>query len=387
MRRLAALLTLLLLAAACRGPAGPTAAPTPTPEAFSMGGEALGGTAETSLLARQALDQLPEGELAWITHSTRLEPGQTLEHSHEFAFAYAAEGAHRLDAEQLEEGEGAAVPAGQTHRHQAADSPSTVWEIRLAASGSPYPGLESTELLFESAPLQGIPPRPLAVFVHVRVPSGGQTSVHTHPGPELIYQIQGRIEYQNALIGTIEMGAGAGHGIPPHTPVQKRNPFPEPAEFLSWFLVDPALPFATAARFALEEPPGENVAPQATLVGTSSDFSSAYRGAHALDGNPATEWSSAGDGDGAWIEIRLPRRIPITAIAVHTRTMGRSAQVHAFRVVTGEGTVLGPFELPDATRPYVFEVQLEAERLRFEVVSSSGGNTGFVDLFVYTPSG
>lgn len=44
--------------------------------------------------------------------------------------------------------------------------------------------------------------------------------------------------------------AGAlGGGIPPGTPVQKRNPFKRPAVFLSWFLVDPDRPFAPKARF------------------------------------------------------------------------------------------------------------------------------------------
>ncbi len=84
---------------------------------------------------------------------------------------------------------------------------------------------------------------------HVRIPPGGATSVHTHPGPELIYQLTGRILYQNALIGTVELGPAGPEGIPPGTAVQKRNRFDADAEFLSWFLVDPEEPFAPGAEF------------------------------------------------------------------------------------------------------------------------------------------
>jgi quercetin dioxygenase-like cupin family protein len=104
--------------------------------------------------------------------------------------------------------------------------------------------------VFESEPLQGIPANPVASFLSVRAPArGGQTTVHTHPGPEFIYLLSGQIDYQNALIGTRRMRPGDAEGIPPDTPVQKRNPYAKDAVFLSWFLVDPDKPFAPATRF------------------------------------------------------------------------------------------------------------------------------------------
>jgi quercetin dioxygenase-like cupin family protein len=84
----------------------------------------------------------------------------------------------------------------------------------------------------------------------VRVPPrGGRTTVHTHPGPEFIYMTRGRIEYENALVGTRRLGPGGAEAIPPGTPVQKRNPYEREAVFLSWFLVDPDKPFAPEAEF------------------------------------------------------------------------------------------------------------------------------------------
>ena len=78
------------------------------------------------------------------------------------------------------------------HRHAAADGPSSFWETRLYRPGSgvsdPY-----APTIFESQVLVDIPNDPLAVFVLVVVLPGGETSVHTHPGMEFIYQQSGHI--------------------------------------------------------------------------------------------------------------------------------------------------------------------------------------------------
>jgi quercetin dioxygenase-like cupin family protein len=213
---------------------------------------ALGGDAPVTTLARAQLDARPAGPLAWVADEFRLRPGRPLDHAHEPAFVYAREDAtlltRRGKEERLEDGRGAFVPGGASHRHTAADQPATVWEIRLAEPGAPASA--RARRVFESERLEGIPPSPVASFLEVTVPArGGETTVHTHPGPEFIYQLEGRIEYQNALIGTRKLGPGGAEGIPPDTAVQKRNPFSADASFLSWFLVDPDEPFAPGARF------------------------------------------------------------------------------------------------------------------------------------------
>ncbi|MBA3366670.1 MAG: cupin domain-containing protein [Actinobacteria bacterium] len=220
------------------------------------GGE-LGGGAEVVELAATDVVVAPEGELVWIAEQFRLEPGGELAHAHEFAFAYARGARHTLERQgevsELEPGEGAVVPARARHRHHATESAgSAFWEVRLAAPDTPVPA--GARRIFRSDRLAGIPARPHASFLLVRIPPGGETSVHTHPGPELIYQLTGRILYQNALIGTVELGPGGLEGIPPGTAVQKRNRFDADAEFLSWFLVDPEEPFAPAAEFRSEGP-------------------------------------------------------------------------------------------------------------------------------------
>ena len=228
----------LLLAAllvACGNDSGGGSGPS------DRGADALGGSAETETLARMRIAEVQPGELVWKAHEIRLAPGQAVEHEHEPAFVYG-----RGEERSLP------VKAGARHRHAAGDEEAVLWEIRLARPGAPPPpGTQGARRVFESAPLEGIPSPAQASLIEVTVPPrGGRTTVHTHPGPEFIYQLSGRIDYQNAIIGTKRLGPGGAEGIPPNTAVQKRNPYARPASFLSLFLVDPERPFAPKATFA-----------------------------------------------------------------------------------------------------------------------------------------
>ena len=104
---------------------------------------------------------------------------------------------------------------------------------------------------------------------------------------------------------------------------------------------------------------------------------------NAIDGNPDTQWSSDGEGNGAWIELDLSAENFVTSLGFWTRTMGTSAEIHSFQVVTDRGEIYGPFQVNDAGSMYYFEVDFTAQRVRFEVVDSSGGNTGAVEIAVY----
>ncbi|NQV79936.1 MAG: discoidin domain-containing protein [Alphaproteobacteria bacterium] len=104
----------------------------------------------------------------------------------------------------------------------------------------------------------------------------------------------------------------------------------------------------------------------------------------AIDGQRGSAWSSNGDGDGAFIVVELPKRARIGEVEVWTRSMSDgTAQTYKFTLTTDDGLELGPFELPDASKPYRFAVDVEAKTLRLDVVESSGGNTGLVEFAVY----
>jgi hypothetical protein len=148
---------------------------------------------------------------------------------------------------------------------------------------------------------------------------------------------------------------------------------------------------APADSSAMSEPVERNLAllsEGARLVGTSSNFAGAkdsgtWGGNSAIDGDPTTQWSSDGDGDDAWIEVELEAQARVTRIGFWTRTMVTSAQVTRFQVVAGDGAVAGPFELDGASSVHYFDTHILASRLRFEVVESSGGNTGAVEIEIY----
>jgi hypothetical protein len=127
----------------------------------------------------------------------------------------------------------------------------------------------------------------------------------------------------------------------------------------------------------------------AQVVAVSSNFGGAanegsWGADSALDGNRGTAWSSDGDGNEAFIQIELAKTARLSAVEVWTRFMSNgTAQIFAFTLATDAGDVLGPFELPDATQPYRFDLDVVARSLRLDVVDSSGGNTGLVEFAVY----
>ena len=149
--------------------------------------------------------------------------------------------------------------------------------------------------------------------------------------------------------------------------------------------------FRTAKGNASEtRPAGTNlalVAGGAKIAGVSSNYggdnTGSYGANNAIDGNPATQWSSNGDGNKAWIEIELPAKAHITNIGFWSRTMGSSAEIRTFRVIADGGQAYGPFALADAGSIHYFAIDFTAKRLRFEAVDTSGGNTGAVEIEVY----
>lgn len=132
--------------------------------------------------------------------------------------------------------------------------------------------------------------------------------------------------------------------------------------------------------------PGTDVALDATVTDVSSEFSDAFAAANAIDGDPATEWSSAGDGDDAAITVELTEPTDVVGFGVRSRSMGDgSSIIESYQVVVDDGDVLGPFDAdPDGLA--VVDAAVTGQRFRFEAVTSTGGNTGFVAIEVYAAS-
>lgn len=147
--------------------------------------------------------------------------------------------------------------------------------------------------------------------------------------------------------------------------------------------------FTTPPRQAVENTNLASPELGAEITGYSSTFGGAdlterWGALSAVDGSSNSAWSSAGDGNDAWLEIRLAQRSQINRIEYWSRVMSDgTSQVFEFTITTDDGRVYGPFTVDDADQAYSFEVDFQTTTLRFDVVSSSGGNTGAVEFGVY----
>ncbi len=155
--------------------------------------------------------------------------------------------------------------------------------------------------------------------------------------------------------------------------------------------VDEVFTFDTLPAPLLEEVNLAALAAGATILDVSSNFGGAANhepwGANsAIDENPATAWSSDGDGDDAYLEVGLAQAGQPHTVEVWTRLMGDgTAQIFEFSLTADTGATWGPFTLPDANQAYRFEIDVTEpiSALRLDVVSSSGGNTGLHTFAVW----
>lgn len=180
-----------------------------------------------------------------------------------------------------------------------------------------------------------------------------------------------------------DMGGGGGHsdhravmtGLQPGTEYQYR---------LQGVAADGMIYRSEVMTFTTPEAAngayGDNVAIGATVAEVSSEFSADFAGVNAVDGDVATEWSSRGDGDEAFITIDLGEPVDVTAVGFRTRSMGDgSATTDTFTVEVG-GSAYGPFSAGATPSEVAFRGQV----ITFRVESSTGGNTGAVEVEVFS---
>ena len=125
---------------------------------------------------------------------------------------------------------------------------------------------------------------------------------------------------------------------------------------------------------------GSNHAIGAIVADVSSEFSTDFSAANAVDGDLATEWSSRGDGNDASITIDLGEIVDVTAVAFRTRSMTDGSAITETFTVEVDDKIYGPF--PAGATPS--EVSLQGRILTYRVEMSSGGNTGAVEVEAYS---
>src|SRR5262249_28518357 len=85
-----------------------------------------------------------------------------------------------------------------------------------------------------------------------------------------------------------------------------------------------------------------DIAAGSKVVDVSSQWSDDYRAANAVDGRLSTEWSSAGDGDRAFITIDLGSERKVGGVSFLTREMGDGTAItRTFEVVVDGGKRYG----------------------------------------------
>lgn len=129
---------------------------------------------------------------------------------------------------------------------------------------------------------------------------------------------------------------------------------------------------------------GPNLALDATVADVSSEFGDAFAAPRAIDGDPATEWSSRDDGDEAFITLDLGAPTDITGVAFLTRSMADgSAITETYAVTVDADETLGPFPAGSPAEARVAEVAATGQKLTFAVDTSTGGNVGAVEIQVF----
>lgn len=133
---------------------------------------------------------------------------------------------------------------------------------------------------------------------------------------------------------------------------------------------------------------GSNLAEGAAVLEVSSVFSDSWSGENAVDGDMTTEWATKGSGDDAYIVIDLGSVQQVAGVEFITRTMSDgTATTTEFTVTVDDGETYGPFAAGSPSDAGFAAVEFTGQVLRFDVIASTGGNTGAIEIRAFAPVG
>ena len=118
------------------------------------------------------------------------------------------------------------------------------------------------------------------------------------------------------------------------------------------------------------------------------DNDSSFGVHNAFDGSMSSEWSTASDGDNAYVELNLGQSRTLQHFGFRSRKMlDETSIVTRVRllIVDDGNRVLGPFDTPNPDERYVFALEpaVMTQHVRMEAVETSGGNTGAKEIQLY----
>lgn len=130
---------------------------------------------------------------------------------------------------------------------------------------------------------------------------------------------------------------------------------------------------------------GRNVATKATVTKVSSEFSAAFAGTKAIDGDPSTEWATRGDGNNGSITLDLAAVTDLTGAEFVTRSMADGTAITStYTVSVDGGPEFGPFPAGTLATPRPAAFIARGRVVRFAIGTSSGGNVGAVEIRVFS---
>ena len=132
----------------------------------------------------------------------------------------------------------------------------------------------------------------------------------------------------------------------------------------------------------IDAAPSSNLAVEASVTDVSSEFSSQFGAGRAIDGERSTQWSSAGDGDDAYIVIDLGAEADLAGVGFRTREMSDGTSITtSFTVIIDGAAPLGPFASGPGLAVAAFVAR--GQLVRIDVATSTGGNTGAIEIEIY----
>jgi hypothetical protein len=152
------------------------------------------------------------------------------------------------------------------------------------------------------------------------------------------------------------------------------------------FSTGPGTPVDSMTNNALASAGTAVVAVSSNWGGGGND--SSFGADNAIDGEMASEWSSDGDGDDAFLEIDLGASREVSVIGFRSRKMTDGTSiVRSFDLLVDGSTVLGPFDTPDPdTRSLIpLDPPVSMQIVRLRAIETTGGNTGVKELQLFSP--
>ncbi|HXF81205.1 MAG TPA: cupin domain-containing protein [bacterium] len=195
----------------------------------------------------------------WSSQEVVMEGRQRITHQHGLEFVYALQGDAAVvrdgQTTRIPQGAAAAVPAGATHTHLSPADSSRIAAFQLAPAEATWDGLTVLRARRTGVLESYRPGAQYARLLEVRLQPLSQTAVHTHPGPETTFVLEGPIVVQ--VEGKLTMLLrGDLYALPGDTVLQARYIGGAGiGRFLALFVVAEEAPFSTPIPAGFKTPP------------------------------------------------------------------------------------------------------------------------------------